>query len=112
MASMAITSAAGAQARLRGKRRQPEAAGKGTVPDMEATPGRFHGPKISQRLSAVATKFRPSPPKISFTPPKVFSAPASIAQSGSARHAGDDAGRDDERGMDAAGLQQAEAPTW
>ena len=57
------------------------ACGKGTVPDMEATPGLFHGPKISHRLSAVATKFSPSPPKISFTPPKAFSAPASMAQS-------------------------------
>ena len=56
------------------------ARGNGTVPDMEATPGRFQGPKISQRFSAVATKFSPSPPKISFTPPKVFSAPASMAQ--------------------------------
>jgi len=54
---------------------------KGRVPDMEATPGRFHGPKISQILRAVATKLRPRPPKISFTPPKVLSAPARTAHS-------------------------------
>ncbi|OQC74062.1 MAG: hypothetical protein BWX44_01183 [Spirochaetes bacterium ADurb.Bin001] len=54
---------------------------KGKVPDIEATPGRFHGPKISQILRAVATKLSPRPPKISFTPPKVLSAPASIAHS-------------------------------
>jgi len=54
---------------------------KGRVPDMEATPGRFQGPKMSQILSAVATKLSPSPPNISFTPPNVRKAPASRAQS-------------------------------
>ena len=54
---------------------------KGRVPDIEATPGRFQGPKISQRLRAVATKLRPRPPNISLTPPKVLRAPARRAQS-------------------------------
>jgi len=43
--------------------------GKGTVPLIEPTPGRFQGPKISQMVSAVATKFNPRPEKISLTPP-------------------------------------------
>ena len=72
---------------------------------MEATPGRFHGPKMSQRLSAVATKFNPSPPKISFTPPNVFSAPASMAQSAPPMIPARIADRDDQAGVDAARLQ-------
>ena len=54
-------------------------SGKGSVPLIEPMPGRFHGPKISHRVSAVATKLRPRPPKISLTPPKVLSTPARAA---------------------------------
>ena len=93
-----------AQARLRRERRQPQVCGKGTVPDMEATPGRFHGPKMSQRLSAAATKFNPSPPKISFTPPKVFRAPASIAHSAPPAMPARIASGEDERGRETARL--------
>ena len=52
---------------------------KASVPAIEATPGRFQGPKISQIVNAVATKFNPRPPKISLTPPNVLSAPANAA---------------------------------
>src|SRR5258706_746275 len=68
-------------------RREPLSAGSAsdsstaTVRKRGARRGRSQGQKISHRLSAVATKWSPNPPKISFTPPKVFSAPASAAQS-------------------------------
>jgi hypothetical protein len=53
---------------------------KGWVPLMEATPGRFHGPKISQRVIPRATKLSPNPAKISLTPAFVLRNPEIIAQ--------------------------------
>ena len=61
--------------------RSQRLSGNGSVPLIEPTPGRFHGPKISHSVNAVATKLSPSPPKISCTPPKVFSAPANAPHS-------------------------------
>lgn len=48
---------------------------------MEATPGRFHGPKMSHKVTPRATKLSPRPEKISCTRPKTRSSPASRAQS-------------------------------
>ena len=53
----------------------------GWVPDMEATPGRFHGPKMSHRVTPRATKLRPRPEKISCTRPNTRNSPASSAHS-------------------------------
>ena len=52
------------------------AGGKTSVPLIDATPGRFQGPNISQRITPWATKLRPRPAKISLTPPFVFKKPA------------------------------------
>ena len=55
--------------------------GNTSVPLMEATPGRFHGPNMSQRVTPRATKLSPNPAKISFTPHRVLRKPAMTAQS-------------------------------
>lgn len=55
-------------------------SGNGSVPLIEATPGRLHAPKMRPIFKAVAIKFKPKPPKISLTPPKVLRTPAKDAQ--------------------------------
>ena len=103
--------AAGRSRDCGGKRRQPQRRGE-RAPSRTSRPrpGRFHGPKMSQRFRAVATKLSPRPPKISFTPPKVFSAPASIAQSAPPAMPATMLSGDDQRGIDTAALQAAQHP--
>ena len=55
--------------------------GNTSVPLIDATPGRFQGPNMSQRMNPWATKLRPRPAKISLTPPFVFRKPAIRAHS-------------------------------
>jgi hypothetical protein len=56
------------------------AAKRRWTPLIEPAPGLFHGPKISQIVSAVATKSSPGSPEMWFASPKVFSPPARTAQ--------------------------------
>ena len=57
-----------------------KAAGSGSVPDIDAMPGRFQGPRISHNDTPMATKLSPRPEKISWTRPWVRSTPESSAQ--------------------------------
>ena len=56
-------------------------SGKGAVPLIEATPGRFHGPKMRYTARPWATKFSPSPAKISLIRKPTLRPPASSAHS-------------------------------
>ena len=51
------------------------------MPLVEAMPARFHGPMIRYTARPLATKSSPSPPKISFTLPRVLRTPTSAAHS-------------------------------
>ncbi|EKD35738.1 MAG: hypothetical protein ACD_75C01801G0002 [uncultured bacterium] len=79
-AIQAMTRAAGASRQPGGVESQSSRANI-SVPLIEATPARFQGPRMSHRIRPWATKFRPSPPKISLTPPRFFKKPAKAAHS-------------------------------